>query len=77
MQLEIAKRQAVQISARTGLKEATCLDLLISGWSFEQKSEGKPDTWVSPLASLTMNTGSIPVISKSNVTELHPKHKAS
>lgn len=77
MQLEIAKRMALQISARTGLKEQTCLDLLVSGWTFEQKREGKPDAWLSPLASLTLNTGKLPVVPASNITQLHPKHKAS
>lgn len=77
MQLEIFKRQALQISARTGLKENTCLDLLVSGWTFEQKQEGKPDSWVSPLASLTLNTGKVSVVPASNITQLHPKHKAS
>jgi hypothetical protein len=77
MQLEIFKRQALQISARTGLKENTCLDLLVSGWTFVQKSEGKPDSWLSPLASLTLNTGHIPVVPESNVTQLHGRHQAS
>lgn len=78
MQLEISKRMALQISARTGLKETTCLDLLISGWTFIQKNEGKPDSWLSPLASLTLNTGMTPVVPASNVTHIHQgKHKAS
>jgi hypothetical protein len=77
MQLEISKRMAMQISARTGLKESTCLDLLVSGWSFEQKSEGKPDQWVSPLASLTLNTGKMPVVPASNVTQLRQGKHAS
>lgn len=78
MQLEISKRLSMNISARTGLKESTCLDLLVSGWTFEQKTEGKPDSWVSPLASLTLNTGKLPAVPESNkVTHLHPKHKAS
>ncbi|QFG09382.1 hypothetical protein SEA_SLOOPYJOE_50 [Arthrobacter phage Sloopyjoe] len=77
MQLEISKRLALQISARTGLKESTCLDLLVSGWTFEQKSEGKPDMWMSPLASLTLNTGSMPKVPESNVTHIHHGRHAS
>lgn len=77
MQLEIAKRMAMQITARTGLKESTCLDLLVSGWTFEQKSEGKPDAWVSPLASLTLNTGKTPVVPASNVTHIRQGKHAS
>lgn len=54
--LEAVKRQATQISVRTGLKEATCLDLLLSGWSFNQQLEGEPDRWVSSVGSLTVPT---------------------
>ncbi len=77
MQLEAAKRRAMQISARTGLKEETCLDLLLSGWNFNQEFEGKPDVWISPLGSLTMppRTGGLPqVLPTNNVTHIHPKH---
>lgn len=82
MQLEVAKRRAMQISARTGLKEATCLDLLLSGWNFNQKTDGDPDVWISPLGSLTLHpkTGTIPQIQpvEDNVHPIHPKHaKAS
>lgn len=81
MQLEVAKRRALQISARTGLKETTCLDLLLSGWNFNQKHDGEPDVWISPLGSLTLppKTGVIPQIELTdNVTLIHPKHaKAS
>lgn len=79
MQLEVAKRRALQISARTGLKEVTCLDLLLSGWNFNQKHDGEPDVWISPMGSLTLPpTGVIPQIepTENNVTqiEVHPKH---
>lgn len=77
MQLEAAKRMALQISARTGLKEATCLDLLVSGWSFNQRNEGEVDRWLSPLASLSLNTGKTPTVPESNIVPLHPKHAAS
>ncbi|QFG08767.1 hypothetical protein PBI_INGRID_52 [Arthrobacter phage Ingrid] len=48
------KRQAALISVRTGLKEDTCVDLLLSGWSFVQDKDGKPDQWVSSQGSLTI-----------------------
>lgn len=48
------KRQAAFISVRTGLKEDTCADLLLSGWSFVQKNDGQPDHWVSSQGSLTI-----------------------
>lgn len=51
--LEAVKHQATQISVRTGLKEATCLDLLLSGWSFNQQRE-EPDRWISSMGSLTL-----------------------
>lgn len=51
---EVVMAQAVQISARTGLKEDTCMDLLLSGWTFRQDRNGEPDRWVSPLGSLSM-----------------------
>lgn len=54
--LESVKRQAMHISVRTGLKESTCLDLLLSGWAFNQRLEGEPDKWVSPQGSLTIPT---------------------
>lgn len=53
--LETVKRQAVQISVRTGLKESTCMDLLLSGWSFNQQRDGEPDRWVSSVGSLTVS----------------------
>ncbi|QFG09159.1 hypothetical protein PBI_SPORTO_51 [Arthrobacter phage Sporto] len=76
MQLEVAKRRALQISARTGLKETTCLDLLLSGWNFNQKHDNEPDVWISPLGSLTLPpTASIPQVSvEDNVHPIHPKH---
>lgn len=81
MQLEVARRRALQISSRTGLKETTCLDLLLSGWNFSQHTEGEPDMWISPLGSLTLppRTGALPKVEASdNVTQIHPKHvKAS
>jgi hypothetical protein len=52
--LEAVKRQATQISVRTGLKETTCLDLLLSGWAFNQQNEGQPDQWISTVGSLTI-----------------------
>lgn len=52
--LEAVKSQAVQVSVRTGLKEATCLDLILSGWTFQQNRNGEPDQWVSPVGSLTI-----------------------
>lgn len=51
-----SKRQASLISVRTGLKEDTCLDLLLSGWSFVQQRNGKPDQWVSSQGSLSVPT---------------------
>lgn len=54
MALEVIKRQAMQISVRTGLKESTCLDLLMSGWSFNQHNRGEPDRWVSTNGSLSI-----------------------
>jgi hypothetical protein len=51
--LEGMKRMAVQVSARTGLKEATCLDLLLSGWSFHQQV-GEPDQWVSSSVGISL-----------------------
>lgn len=78
MSLEVAKRRALQISARTGLKEATCLDLLLSGWNFNQKHDGETDVWISPMGSLTLPpTDTIPQIEPAdNVTQIdvHPKH---
>ena len=77
MQLEVAKRRALQISVRTGLKEATCLDLLLSGWNFNQKHDGEPDMWISPQGSLTLppKTGEIPQLQTTdNVHPIHPKH---
>lgn len=53
--LEVMRRQAVQISARTGLKEETCLDLLLSGWGFRQDNDGQPDSWVSSNASISLS----------------------
>jgi hypothetical protein len=50
------KRMAVQISVRTGLKEDTCVDLLLSGWSFSQHDKGQPDRWVSSNGSINMPT---------------------
>jgi hypothetical protein len=52
--LEGMKRMAVQVSARTGLKEATCLDLLLSGWAFRQHEDGAPDQWVSSNGSVVL-----------------------
>jgi hypothetical protein len=52
--LDTVKLQATQISVRTGLKESTCLDLLLSGWSFNQQREGEPDRWISSVGSLTI-----------------------
>lgn len=49
--LEALRLQAERISARTGLKKDTCLDLILSGWSFNQET-GQPDRWSSPSASL-------------------------
>lgn len=51
--LEGVKRQAVKVSAATGLKEETCFDLLISGWSFHTEIN-KPDSWLSPSASIRL-----------------------
>lgn len=51
--LEAVKRQATQISVRTGLKEVTCLDLLLSGWTFNQQTNGQPDLWISAQGSLS------------------------
>ncbi|ALY08648.1 hypothetical protein CAPNMURICA_48 [Arthrobacter phage CapnMurica] len=48
------RRQASLISVRTGLKEDTCLDLLLSGWSFVQQNDGQPDQWVSSQGSLSL-----------------------
>lgn len=48
------KRQASIISVRTGLKEDTCVDLLLSGWSFVQQQSGQPDQWVSSQGSLSV-----------------------
>jgi hypothetical protein len=48
------KRQAALISVRTGLKEDTCIDLLLSGWSFVQQKDGQPDQWISSQGSLTL-----------------------
>jgi hypothetical protein len=76
MKLEAMKRRALQISARTGLKEETCLDLLLSGWSFRQLSHGEPDHWISPTGSLTLPpTGTIPVVD--NVTHIQRGKHAS
>lgn len=50
------KRQAAIISVRTGLKEDTCIDLLLSGWSFVQQPNGQPDQWVSSQGSLSTPT---------------------
>jgi hypothetical protein len=50
------KRQAALISVRTGLKEDTCVDLLLSGWSFVQQNNGLPDQWVSSQGSLSVPT---------------------
>lgn len=52
--LEGMKRMAVQVSARTGLKEDTCLDLLLSGWAFRQHEKGEPDQWVSSNGSVKL-----------------------
>jgi transposase InsO family protein len=52
--LEGMKRMAVQISARTGLKEATCLDLLLSGWAFRRHENGDPDQWISSNGSVSL-----------------------
>lgn len=51
--LESMRAQALHISVRTGLKESTCLDLLLSGWSFTQNREN-PDSWVSPVAQMVL-----------------------
>jgi hypothetical protein len=56
MSIDAMKMQATQVSARTGLKEATCLDLFLSGWVFQQQRNGEPDLWVSPQGSLTIRT---------------------
>ncbi len=48
------KRQAAIISVRTGLKEATCVDLLLSGWSFKQNANGEPDQWISSQGSVSL-----------------------
>lgn len=53
--LEVMRRQAIQISVRTGLKEETCLDLLLSGWGFRQNNDGQPDHWVSSNASISLS----------------------
>ena len=52
--IEVQKNLALQISVRTGLKEDTCLDLLLSGWTFNQQKAGQPDRWISPSGSLTL-----------------------
>lgn len=54
--LEGIRRMAVQISARTGLKEETCVDLLMSGWGYSQK-EGEADKWASPNVSPVLPKG--------------------
>ena len=54
MSLETMKLAASQVSVRTGLKEATCLDLFLSGWTFQQQRDGQPDVWVSSQGSLTI-----------------------
>jgi len=48
------KRQAAIISVRTGLKEDTCVDLLLSGWSFKQNPDGQPDQWISSQGSVSL-----------------------
>jgi hypothetical protein len=48
------KRQAALISVRTGLKEDTCVDLLLSGWSFVQQKNGQPDQWISSQGSISL-----------------------
>lgn len=48
------KRQASLISVRTGLKEDTCVDLLLSGWSFKQNTNGEPDQWISSQGSVSL-----------------------
>lgn len=48
------KRQAALISVRTGLKEDTCVDLLLSGWSFKQNENSEPDQWISSTGSVSM-----------------------
>lgn len=52
--LEEMSRLALRISVRTGLKEDTCLDLLLSGWAYRQAETGEPDRWVSTLGSITL-----------------------
>lgn len=51
--LEIMRRQALQISARTGLKEDTCLDLLLNGWTVQTKAD-EPICWQSPLEHISL-----------------------
>lgn len=48
------KRQATLVSVRTGLKEDTCLDLLLSGWLFKQNESGQPDQWISSTGSVSL-----------------------
>ncbi|UGL63280.1 hypothetical protein SEA_TOKKI_55 [Arthrobacter phage Tokki] len=52
--IEVQKSLALQVSVRTGLKEDTCLDLILSGWTFEQRDKSAPDRWISPFGSLTI-----------------------
>ncbi|QGZ17255.1 hypothetical protein SEA_GIANTSBANE_51 [Arthrobacter phage Giantsbane] len=52
--LDVQKSLALQVSVRTGLKEDTCLDLILSGWTFNQRNNSEPDRWISPMGSLTI-----------------------
>lgn len=43
--------QLAQLGMATGLKVATCEDLLRRGWTYVEE-DGTPAKWVSPAASL-------------------------